>query len=38
MNLFDISTITENAHKCLSQRYSGIREPNISQDEEYSKE
>ena len=35
MNSIDISTITENAHKCLSQRYSGIREPTISQDEEY---
>ena len=35
MNSIDISTITENAHKCLSQRYSGIREHTISQDEEY---
>ena len=31
----NISTITNNAHKCLSQRYSGIREPGITQDEEY---
>ena len=31
----NISTITNNAHKCLSQRYSGIHEPGITQDEEY---